>query len=88
MLSGILFLEVLCSYKFRHNAGNTLQNPWPLYISVPWLTLLFVCVIYYLYLRFKPNHSTKYPKSTKNHLTTDEDDLSSPFEDIKQKKTK
>jgi hypothetical protein len=45
-------LEILISWKFRHDAGNTLDNPTPLYIIVPWIVFLSSVLLLYLYLRF------------------------------------
>jgi len=38
-----------------------LDEPTPLYVSLPWIAVSTLSAIYYLYLRFKPNHTLKYP---------------------------
>jgi uncharacterized membrane protein AbrB (regulator of aidB expression) len=57
----VVLLETSISLKFRKNAGNILDNPWPNYISIPWISFFVGMFLFYLYLRFKPNHTTKYP---------------------------
>lgn len=37
-----------------------LDSPWPLYITVPWLTVIFSILCSYLYLRFKKDRTTIY----------------------------
>jgi phosphatidylserine synthase 2 len=53
-------LETLISYKFRHDAGNTLDNPTPLYIAIPWGIALSIYFTYYMYLRFFYKNATTY----------------------------
>lgn len=56
-----LFTEVVVVWKYREGTGNILDNPTPAYIWLPW-TLGFVAMTsYWLYLRFKPDHTVKYP---------------------------
>ena len=57
---GITLVEVLISWKFRVDAGNMLDNPWPLYIVIPWVAVLIVCAGGYLYLRSKKERTTIY----------------------------
>lgn len=61
LAAGIIITEALISYKYREGTGHITDTPTPWYIWMPWtsgaLGLLFV----FLYLRFKPDHSLKYP---------------------------
>ena len=57
----IYFTEVFISYKFSHEAENMLDEPTPLYVSLSWNAVGTFSLIFYLYLRFKPNHTLKYP---------------------------
>jgi hypothetical protein len=56
-------VEVLISWKFRHDTGNITDNPTPLYISLPWIIVGTVCLLYYLKLRFGSRVTTKYGDS-------------------------
>lgn len=59
MAFGVSLLEILISWKFRIGAGNTIDVDWPLYVSVPWIIIITVCTLYYLYLRFKRDRVTQ-----------------------------
>ena len=65
---GILICETVCSYKYREGTGNLLDNPTPLYISIPWSIFFAWMALTWLYLRFKPGHTVKHlenpPSST------------------------
>lgn len=37
-----------------------LDNPWPYYITVPWVILITSCLIGFVYLRFKEGRTTIY----------------------------
>jgi len=50
----------LISWKFSHDAGNMLDNPWPLYIVIPWALVFVTCIGWYLSLRFKKDRTTIY----------------------------
>ena len=56
----IILLETLCSIKFSKNAGHMLDNPTPLYISIPWEILIASCGSFYVYLRYKKGATTIY----------------------------
>ena len=56
-----MILEALICWKFRDNAGNIIYTETPYYISLPWISGVFILVSFYMYLRLKKNHSTKYP---------------------------
>ena len=36
------------------------DTPTPLYIIIPWVIVTITCLVFYLYLRFKPGHTTMY----------------------------
>lgn len=63
---GTALLEVVISWKFRHGAGNIVDAQWPLYVLIPWLTVIIVCFTFYVYLRFKPGHTTIYGDKKSN----------------------
>jgi len=56
--------EVLLCWKYRMDTGHinfeAAANT-PIYIWLPWVGTLGLAVVYWLYLRFKPDHTTKYP---------------------------
>jgi hypothetical protein len=56
-------VEVLISWKFRHDTGNTTENPTPLYISLPWIIVAIGCIGLYAKLRFGSRVTTKYGDS-------------------------
>ena len=41
-------------------AGNMENAPTPLYVTIPWIIIIITCLTFYLYLRFKPGHTTMY----------------------------
>lgn len=55
--------EMLVSWKQRHGAGNTLDNPHPLYIVIPWGIAIVALGGGYLYLRLKKDRTTIYGDS-------------------------
>jgi phosphatidylserine synthase 2 len=60
IVCGVMVLETVISWKFRHGTGHLTDEPTPLYISIPWIVTCFTLSAYYLYLRFKQNRTTKY----------------------------
>lgn len=58
---GILFTEMLTCWKYREGTGNIIYAPTPVYIWGPWTTAGALLIGYWLYLRFKPGHTVKYP---------------------------
>ena len=60
MVFGVCILEATISYKFRHGTGNLLDNPTPLYITIPWIITLLGLTAFYLHLRLRTNRTTKY----------------------------
>jgi len=63
IVCGVMVLETVISWKFRHGTGHLTDEPTPLYISVPWILTCVTLAGYYLYLRFKKNRTTKYGDS-------------------------
>lgn len=37
--------------------------PTPLYVTIPWIIIVISCIVFYLYLRFKPDRTTMYGPS-------------------------
>ena len=58
---GVLLTEIITCWKYREGTGNLSDAPTPLYISIPWSIGLGALVGYWGYLRFKPDHTVKYP---------------------------
>jgi len=59
---GILCTEAITCFKYRLGTGNLLSNPTPWYIWLPWTLYFLFTVGFWLYLRFKPDHTTKVLK--------------------------
>lgn len=58
----VALAELFISLKFLEDAGNIEYGvSTPIYIWLPWLSLLIYCLSKYLYLRFNKNRTTKYP---------------------------
>lgn len=57
----ILCTEAVIAYKYRYGTGNLQFNPTPLYVSIPWAIIGVACFSYWVYLRFKPDRTRKYP---------------------------
>jgi len=57
----LIATEALVCYKYRIGTGHITDTPTPLYISIPWVVAVLVLLFGYLYLRFKPGHTVKYP---------------------------
>ena len=59
--------EVLLCWKYREDTGHinfeAAANT-PVYIWLPWVGTIMLATVYWLYLRFKPDATTKYPVST------------------------
>jgi len=58
---GILITEILIAYKYREGTGHITDEPTPWYIWIPWLTSIVGVTVFWLYLRFKPDHTLIYP---------------------------
>lgn len=58
---GILVTELLIAYKYRKGTGHITDEPTPIYIWFPWLASIIGCALFWVYLRFKPDHTVKYP---------------------------
>ena len=48
-------------FKYRIGTGHITDTPTPLYISIPWVCGSVSLLLGFLYLRFKPGHTVKYP---------------------------
>jgi phosphatidylserine synthase 2 len=57
----ILTTETIVCYKYRMDTGNISFVPTPWYIWVPWTLSLGSLACFWAYLRFKPDHTVKYP---------------------------
>ena len=53
--------EILTCYKYREGTGHLSGEPTPFYIWFPWTTGFLAFTGFYIYLRFKPGHTVKYP---------------------------
>ena len=66
MSVGILLTEAILCWKYRGDTGHINHDAvTPMYIWLPWLLTFTFIIVYWLYLRFKPGHSTKYPVGAK-----------------------
>jgi len=61
LAAATIFTEGLVVYKYRIGTGHITDTPTPLYISFPWTVGSLVVTFGFLYLRFKPGHTTKFP---------------------------
>jgi hypothetical protein len=57
LTSAVLAVEVLISYKYRHDTGNLVEEPWPWYIALPWIIVFIAITVHYLRLRFVTNRT-------------------------------
>lgn len=67
LCAAILTTEVVLCWKYRMDTGHinfeaAANTPW--YILLPWTGTFGVAIAYWLYLRFKVGHTTKYPISS------------------------
>lgn len=61
LVVGLLATELVVIYKYREGTGNLLNDPTPWYIWVPWSLSILSLFAFWIYLRFKPDHTVKYP---------------------------
>jgi len=59
---GILTTEFMLCWKYRKNTGNILNNPTPLWVSIPWAIFFITIAVTWVYLRFKPDRTKKFPQ--------------------------
>ena len=59
--AGLIFTELLIAYKYREGTGHITDTPTPWYIWMPWSLVILALIGGFLYLRFKPGHTVKYP---------------------------
>lgn len=58
----ILFSEMILCWKYRKGTSHIQENAvTPIYIWLPWTVFFLGIGAYWLYLRFKKGHTTKYP---------------------------
>lgn len=60
----VILTESLVCYKYSAGTGHVTDpatHPTPLYISIPWVSGILYLAGGYLYLRFKPGRTLKYP---------------------------
>jgi len=64
LTTAIFGSETLLCWKYRYGTGHidfeAAANT-PVYIWLPWTATIAWAVCYWLYLRFMPGHTTKYP---------------------------
>ena len=53
--------ELLIAYKYREGTGHITDTPTPWYIFYPWTLSALALAIGFVYLRFKPDATVKYP---------------------------
>jgi hypothetical protein len=58
---GVLITEILIAYKYREGTGHITDEPTPWYIWLPWSASFLAICSFWLYLRFKPDHTVIYP---------------------------
>lgn len=62
LATAILSTEAILCWKYRENTGHIhLDAVTPFYIWFPWLSFHVWMFGQWIYLRFRPNHTTKYP---------------------------
>ena len=74
--TAILLTEAILCYKYRAGTGHYEDTPTPWYIWMPWTATIVGCIAFWFYLRFKPDHTVKYPGYQGHQLFA----LSSPRE--------
>jgi len=58
---GVLITEILIAYKYREGTGHITDEPTPWYIWLPWSASFLGICSFWVYLRFKPDHTVIYP---------------------------
>jgi len=59
--TAVLTTEILVAYKYRKDTGHLSDEPTPFFIWFPWTVGFLGLFAFYIYLRFKPGHTVKYP---------------------------
>jgi phosphatidylserine synthase 2 len=87
LATAIIATEGLISYKYREGTGHITDTPTPWYIWMPWTFSTLALVCGFLYLRFKPDHTVKYPGFGQPEVTASlqQDESESPR--LKKKRT-
>ena len=52
---------MILAFKYREGTGNLIDAPTPIYIWLPWSASLVGSIVWWFYLRFKKDHTVKYP---------------------------
>jgi phosphatidylserine synthase 2 len=55
-------IETFIAVKFLKDCGNIQDVPTPYYITIPWVVVITVCGLYYLYLRIFRSDAKPYTK--------------------------
>ena len=64
LASAIMFTEMLMCWKYQYNTGHINHGvSTTVYIWLPWFLFYGGMAVFWVYLRFKPGHTTKYPVS-------------------------
>lgn len=59
---GILIVELMVCWKYKAGTTSFIYDvPTPIYIWLPWVLFLGLPCVFWVYLRFKPGHTVKYP---------------------------
>jgi len=62
----ILTTESILCYKYKKGTGHiNMDAETPFYIWFPWTASFLAMILFWVYLRFKPGHSIKYPAGSK-----------------------
>ena len=66
----ILFTEAILCWKYRKDTGHINEDAeTPFYIWFPWVAAYVSMGLFWIYLRFKPGHTIKYPVSASSSRT-------------------
>lgn len=63
LVTAVLTSEVILCWKYRMGTGHIDMDAaanTPIYIWLPWTACIVLGIAYWVYLRFKPGHTTKY----------------------------
>jgi len=61
LATAVLTSEIIIAYKYRDGTGHIADAETPWYIYIPWTLGTLALIGGYIYLRFKPGHTVKYP---------------------------
>lgn len=62
LAAGIIITEALLAWKYRYGTGNLILDAYtPIYIWLPYVIMVIVCFLFWVYLRFfKEGRTKKY----------------------------